>query len=482
MTIKTKLWLAWIALGAVLLAAALALNAQSYRFGWDTELIDMPARETAAALAAAGLAFLFVVPLIGASLRSGLGESRRLLWFILAAGLAFRLAFLGSTPVFEDDWYRYLWDGAVTAHGYNPYAVSPGEAQGEPYHYSLQPLAHRSGVVIDRINHSDVKTLYPPVSQGAFALAYLISPWSLEAWRMVCLAAELATAGLLLLLLRDVGRAPLWLALYWWNPVAVKELMNSAHMEAIVTPFVLGALVLALRGRIVAGTASLALAIGAKIWPLLLVPLILRNSIEKPRRLVAALSILVLAAILIAAPIVAGGLDETSGFVVYARHWRNNSAHYGALESLFATSLSWLDLAHETPGRLVRALLALATLAAAICIAKRPVGGPGDLVTRAGTTTAVLFLMSPSQFPWYAIWMLPFVVVRPWLGLLAVTALVPVYYVQFYYQAIDAYEVFRDRVVWMIWLPVWVLLLWEGLRVRQAKPLVADAIAGGARA
>ncbi len=52
------------------------------------------------------------------------------LWFgaIIGVGLLSRLILIPSQPVLEDDYYRYLWDGAVTAHGYNPYVYSPLDA------------------------------------------------------------------------------------------------------------------------------------------------------------------------------------------------------------------------------------------------------------------------------------------------------------------------------------------------------------------
>ena len=110
------------------------------------------------------------------------------------------------------------------------------------------------------------------------------------AWRATCLGLEIATVSLLILLLRDLGRSPLWSALYWWNPVAIKEIINSAHMEAVVLPLLLLALVLAARRRTLMATLGLALAAGAKLWPALLLPLILRPLATDRRRLIAALA------------------------------------------------------------------------------------------------------------------------------------------------------------------------------------------------
>lgn len=468
----------WTALGAALAGLALVLRSYSDLYDAGNALIDMPAFPVAAGLVATGLLALLTIPLVLASIRAGLGHDQRLVVLFLGFGLVFRLVFFGSTPVFEDDWYRYLWDGAVTANGYNPYAVSPDEAQGEPFAYSLQPLAHQSGVVIERINHSDLKTIYPPVAQGAFAIAYFLGPWSLDAWRLVCLATEIATLMLLLALLKDARRPVIWAALYWWSPIAVKEIMNAAHMEAITTPFVLAALVLSARQKHLGAVACLGMAAGAKLWPVMLAPLVFRPLLDQPRRLALACALFAgLCAAWAALPL-SGGIDETSGFVAYAQFWHTNSAHFGVLESA-ARAVLGDKLGGNAPGAAIKIVLAGITGLYSIWIARRPIDGALDLATRAGLVTGALFLLSPVQFPWYAIWMLPFLCFRPWAGLLLATALVPIYYASFHFDARNTYEIFRNQVVWLIWLPVWALVAYEALHLRRRdRPVISDGLGG----
>ena len=57
-----------------------------------------------------------------------IGKEKKWLWIIISGGLIVRLIFIPSYPVIENDFYRYLWDGAVTANGINPYKYSPKEA------------------------------------------------------------------------------------------------------------------------------------------------------------------------------------------------------------------------------------------------------------------------------------------------------------------------------------------------------------------
>lgn len=463
-------WLsaAWIGLGSLLLVAGLALRHYSPLFGPEIVVPAISNLVFAAAYCAVGMAFLLAVPLIRRTAQLPALFQRRLLWGVIAGGLLFRLLLAGSTPVLEDDWNRYLWDGAVVANGTNPYAVSPDEAQGEPYHYTLQPLARASGVVIERVNHPHLKTIYPPVAEAFFALAYWAKPFSLQAWRAVLLTAEVVTLMLLLTLLKDAGRSPLWATLYWWNPVVLKEIINSAHMEGIVTPFVLAALLLSVRTRTMASVGVLGFAAGAKLWPIVLAPLITRRFWNAPRRLCLGIALLAVLMILWATPILQGGLDPSSGFNAFARYWRTNSAHFPIVEALVAVVLPLGLSPVITPAIVAKGLLALTAAALAFALAWRPIRDSRDLMRRAALTAAGLFLLSPVQFPWYAIWMLPLLCFLPSLGLLTAVALTPIYYASFYFMALDQHEIFRNGVVWLIWGPVWLILAVEAWGARAS--------------
>ena len=189
-------------------AAILVLNRA--RFDWAFELVDIPAGWFALGLGLAGLLVLPLPWLVQHSAPLERREKKHLLIFVVVIGLALRASRFLVEPVLEDDYYRYLWDGGVTAHGHNPYAFAPATANEEGSETAIGRLAEQAGVVMDRINHPDLKTIYPPVAQAAFALAHLIEPWSVRAWRFVCLGGELATLALLIALLGAAARSPLW--------------------------------------------------------------------------------------------------------------------------------------------------------------------------------------------------------------------------------------------------------------------------------
>jgi hypothetical protein len=454
----------WILGGLFVTAFGATLTLFSTRFGYAHNVGEMPILWLVAGLVLAGLVYCLCLPqLIVDSLACDFRESRVITIGIVAAGLAARLALFASEPVLEDDYQRYLWDGAVTASGHNPYAMSPKDA---PVNGSddLHRLLREGGAVVQRINHADLTSVYPPVAQAAFALAYMIKPWSLTAWRSVILLFDLASFAIVLLLLRDVGRSTLWSALYWWNPIVIKELFNSAHMEAVVLPFVLLALWLATRSRHVAAALSLAFAVGAKIWPVYLVPLIVRGRSLGARQFICATVVFGAIVAFWVTPIWLGGLNEQSGFLAYFSSWQTNSALFPELERAVAAGLDWMALPSETADVVTRSFIALCLVVLALLVSLKPIETPDDLIGRASVVVAALVLLSPAQFPWYAVWFAPFLAFRPWLGFLLLTATIPLYYTDFYFLSRDRPEIFEDVVVWIIWVPVWAALAFEALR------------------
>jgi len=462
----------WALLGLLCVAFAIALTAASPRFGYAYEVAEMPILALVAGLVLAGLVFCFALPpLIARSLNVDAAMVRLFMAAILVAGLAARLVLFASEPILEDDYQRYLWDGAVTISGHNPYALSPYAARQPNAPSAFGRLAEEAGPVAQRINHPELKTIYPPVAQSAFALAHVLKPWSLAAWRTVLLACDVATFFLILLLLGETGRSPLWSALYWWNPLVLKELFNSAHMEAVLLPLVLIALLLTARRRQVIASISLAFAVGAKVWPVLLLPLVVRPLVTQKRKLTVALIIFGGLILLWATPILLGGLDANSGFAAYLANWKTNSALFPALEGLTATLLNAFNLTDVSAGGAARALIALALTGLAFALSVKPLKNTDDLMGRASLLVAALVLLSPAQFPWYVAWFAPFLAFRPWFGLLLLTATVPLYYMYFYFAAAGEPQVFRQYVVWIIWAPVWAALIFEAVRHRRgARP------------
>lgn len=448
----------WRVAGLSTVLFSLVLVTFSGRFDSGANVVGVPHLPLVAFLVGAAAVYAFGLPrLIGASVFS-IAE-REFLAIAFVAGLIGRLALFASQPILEDDYQRYLWDGAVTAHGYNPYAFPPVAALEGRIQAPLRVLAADAGPVLTHINHKFLTTIYPPVSQATFALAHLIGPWSLWAWRTVLLAFDLATFCLLVLLLDAVGRSRLWSTLYWLNPVVLKEVFNSGHMEAVILPFVLLSFLLAGRHRPLAASTALGLAAGTKFWPVLLLPLVLRNAWGERSKFGPALLIFVSLFALWLAPMLSEGAGRTNGLVAYIQSWQINSALFPALVSLLSSTLDPTDA-----NRMARGVTLVLLVIFSLLLARRPLQGLGDLISRGSVLMGALVLLSPALFPWYTVWLAPFLVFSSNRAFLLLNALIPLYYTFFYFAARNAVEIFNSYVVWLIWAPVWSVLLWDAAR------------------
>ena len=469
---SSGLWLSG-ALGLILFAACLTRLSQ--QFGYDWAVIDMPITRLAALLITSSVIFFLAIVVARTGHLEAPFKNRRIaLYVMIVAGLIARLILFASEPALEDDYQRYLWDGAVTAHGINPYQSSPRAViNGGPNHI-LAPVADEAGLVLDRVNHKDLTTIYPPVAQATFALAHHLKPFSLTSWRALLLVADLATLSLLLLLLGLLNKSMLWAAVYWWNPVVLKEFFNSAHMDGLILPLVLGALYLALKARPVAATTSLAFAVGTKIWPVLLLPLLWRKACQSRKDVVTCVAVFSAICALLLVPYLAVGIGSESGTLAYAQRWTINSPLFttvrGALRTLFATfgdptaAAQWGSIA-------ARLLLAGIVAAVALLMALRPVKDATDFITRALVIVAALILLSPAIYPWYTLWMLPLLALCPQLGLLLLFATIPLYYTYFYFAAREATALYQNGVVWIVWLPVWTWCLMSWFNSRRRADL-----------
>jgi len=458
-------WVFWGGLVA-LVAWSVGLAWLSGSFAYERGIRDKPVGMFVALQMTAGAVYLIVLLAVRRC-----PATAGPLMAITGVGLLMRLAQFGAVPVLEDDFYRYLWDGAVTANGHNPYAYAPEDVRlardGVPA--DLSSLAAASGPVIDRVNHPWLRTIYPPTAQAAFAVAYWISPFDLLGLRLVWLGLDLAVLGLLLALLRPGPSRGFGAAVYWLNPVLVKEVFNAGHMELVLLVALVAALTAVKYGLHRTGGFVLGLAAGAKVWPVLWLPLVLRHGWRSWCRGLGVLAAFAVPAAVISLPILFGRLDADSGFTAYARRWQMNDSAY-----LLVHELAKLVSA-ENAQLLARLVIAAVVLSAIAYGARRFRAGFDGLVNSVTVVTAVLFLLSPTQFPWYFLWLVPLLALRPIWSLLALTVTLPLYYLRFPLNADGHAAWFDYGIVWIEFVPIWLLLAWELWRRCRGVPRRASA-------
>lgn len=246
----------WLILSAVFYIV-LAYAVPRYQFGLLTGL-----------MAGLFLGYAWVVR------RLGEGKTSR---FLFVSAILFRLLLLVAMPQLSDDVYRFVWDGRLLAHGYNPYLYLPSQLLHTP-------IATACGLdegLFRQLNSLNYFTVYPPFNQALFGLAAWLSPASLAGnvvWlRVPIVLAEIGSLWLMTKLLRRLRLNPNLALIYGLNPLVILELTGNLHFEAVMIFFALLAAWLLVSRRWVVSAGALALAIGTKLLPLLLLPLIIRR-------------------------------------------------------------------------------------------------------------------------------------------------------------------------------------------------------------
>ena len=187
-------------------------------------------------------------------------------WSVIAVALLLRAVVFPLDPSLSDDGYRYVWDGMVQAQeGVSPYRFRPSDPA----------LAHHHGdVAYRRMNSPDYFSVYPPLSQAAFAVAGAVygAGWRWSWWVLKGLIVAAEMAGVVFLI-RVVG--PRAAALYAWHPLSVVEVAGEGHTEGLLIG-ALGLLLWATARRPALAGAAVALAGWVKLYPFALGALVVR--------------------------------------------------------------------------------------------------------------------------------------------------------------------------------------------------------------
>ena len=313
---------------------------------------------------------------------------------LLFWAIAFRICGLAGGPFYEDDFYRYLWDGYRFATAGSPYGPAPETFFVDP---SVPPAMQS---VLSGINYPELPTIYAPVTQVIFLLGYWVQPGSVAVLQAILILLDLAMVVLLLRLApaRNV-------LLYAWCPLVIKEIAFTGHPDGAAACLLLAALVLGRDRRWQVAAITLGLAAGAKAFGLVLAPLVLAGARLRHWLLFAA----TVAAVY--APFALSGGSELASLQVFAREWEFNSWLFGLLKTAL-------------PPFEARLALGLSFAAFWGWYHIKFFRSPARVIPRGDWIFGGLLAVSPVINPWYLLWLLPFAAVYPtvsaWTASLAV--------------------------------------------------------------
>lgn len=324
-------------------------------------------------LAVAGAAYLLAVrELIFLQTR---GYARHVIYACLALSVLWRVPFFLSPPGPLDDTRRYVWDGRLQRHGYNPYFVVPAD----PAFSALHTPETRE------LNNPDVPSPYPAGAQLFFRAVTAVRE-SAFAFKMVFILCDLAITLLVLAELRRLGQGEHWVLAYAWNPLLVTDVATSSHVD-IFGALLLFLSVLALgRSRRTVAAIAFGLAVAVKFLPIVVAPLYWRH-IRIRDGLIAAVVV-----VLLYVPFIEHGRLPSGSVGVYVQRFRFNDPLFSGLEGLF-----------DPYG--AAAVAVVAGLVTAVWLrSKNTCSKP----TEWAWPMAMSLAFAPVVYPWYLLWLLPF--------------------------------------------------------------------------
>jgi hypothetical protein len=361
-----------------------------------------------------------------------------ILKLIILFAVLFRAIMFLSPPSLSDDIYRYAWEGSIQIKGYNPYQVAP----------QSELLRNYRNATWEKVNNKDVPAIYPPLMQLFNALTFFLfrSVWG---FKLVFIGLDLWVLRSLFSLLQANQKNPLQIIVYAWNPLVIVEVAGSGHHEVLVVALLLQSLCFQQKNLHKRSLLSLGASILCKWYPLVTLPLFLR---KVPWWKFWVLPLILLTGCL---PYLSAGPDLFSALWRYRQKWRFNGFLYQGLSSL---------LHSEAYAESILLIMVLSVLAVSL-------RSKTSLLEQCYWMVGITLLCSPNLFPWYVIWIVPFLCFFPnpaWLLLTSTIALS-------YYVLIDWWTlgVWRQNqaLLALQFLPFYGMITWSFVEKLRSKPV-----------
>jgi hypothetical protein len=345
---------------------------------------------------------------------------RRVVVIGLLLAAVWHMEFLRVPAGIDDDVHRYVWDGRLQRLGYNPYLVVPSDPAAKGLH---TPETRT-------LNNPDLPSPYPAGAQLFFRAVTAIqeSTFALKLAMVVC---EFAIVFVLLDVLRYNRQGAHLVLAYAWSPLLAIEVAGSGHVDIVGALLLLvSAVALGRRWRATAAVAF-GLAVAVKLLPIVLLPLYWKRVRIRDAALAAAV------VGLLYVPFLHHGRVPIGSLGTYVQSWRFNGPVFAMLDRV-------------APPQLLAGVAVFVGLATAAWLRSAAPEWSPDIFA---WPMAASLLCAPAVFPWYLLWLLPFLRSRSTLLLIVWTVSI-----------FPTYVMWHLRTLGRPWgpLPVWVMLLEYG--------------------
>jgi len=387
------------------------------------------------------LAFLFLCYGAGYRVLRDLQERRGAMVLIVSGALLFRLTMLFAGLPHDSDWkemlsaaradvrgravsydrfllfdndiWRYLWDGHVWANRANPYLYEPSNPRLDTLASSSDSENTVWSDVRDNVNHPQVPTIYPPLAESMFYAAHALAPGSVFVMKSFFVAFDLLALLFVALTLRALDRPATDMVLYAWNPLIIKAIAGSGHMDAMVAAALAATAYFMVRGSHASAAIAWGLSVLMKLSPLVLLPFLLRRLGWRKTGL--GIAVIALGYL----PFLNSGEAAFAGLRTFAHRWQFNAGIFDLVQ--------WL-VGHLSadPSRLAKMICAIIFLFLLGYLSWKDDGANRSFAFYSATALGGLLVLGPTVMPWYVVWLLPLAVIartRIWIYFSALVCL-----------------------------------------------------------
>jgi len=335
---------------------------------------------------------------------------------LAALALFWSLPLLVAPPLFSQDIYSYLAQGATLHAGLDPYRVAPAALS----HLGWPRLAT---AVSPFWRHTTAP--YGPAFLGAMSLVSVVARSSLELGVVVARLVELAGLGLVALAVPTIARVlggdptrAVWLAVA--SPLVLFELVGAGHNDAAMVGLLALGVAAALRNHSLVAVGLGALAASVKAPAAIVVVFVVVVWMRREPDLLARLRVLA------ESTLVAGGaLAAVSAATGLGTTWLTSAVLAAPARVHLAitpvSELAWVGRAildalgpavtlHSVAVPVGEALLVVSGVVGILLLAR---ARPDDFVVPAGVTLLVVAFLGPAAWPWYFTWGLVLVAASP---------------------------------------------------------------------
>lgn len=346
-------------------------------------------------------------------------------------------------PIGSDDYYRYLWDGKVTANGINPFQFSPNATELNNLHSDQLP---------EKVSYPHLKTIYFPLSQAAFLIAHYLSGETATGLKIILLISDILITIGLFILLRKFKIDIKYILIYLLSPLIFSQFFIDAHIDLLGIMFFVFTLSFYKENKLFAALmfgASLAV----KPTFLVLLPIFFFAEKKFQKKMIWALiPIVFLIVTFIPFSI---NTNPFESLINFSKNWYFNGLGFNIIKVFISSNIT------------IRILLLIIFLViyTFILIFNK------NLFSSIYYSLLILFLLSPVAHPWYVTWLIiPLIVNFRMSGLVFLSTISLTFYTVVTYQHTGMWKEYNSILLFE-YIPVIVFLLYELYKAVTTKNL-----------